>query len=468
MSLRQFRELFTVIKVRWFAITVATLLGAVAGAALGVALPVTYESTAQLFIATPEWNDNTSEATPDGRGRIQTYAFGDQFSQRRVVSYQQMVDSEVIAAAVIAQLNLQTTPHELAARISARVVPDTVLLEVQARDTTADGASAIANATAQQLINMIAKLETPSKLLESPIKPLVLKPAEPPSAPVSPNVPANFIGGVTLGLLLGLTYAAVRERIESDEVPDALFVDADTLGVLGSQSVPQFDGLDDLGTELAEDVRFLCLRLRVLLEGGLDHARGPTLLFTSPRASNGVGSTAVLVAAGFLELGRRVALVHTNFAPAESDSSTSPGLGEVLDGNATLTRVLRYDEAGRIGVVSAGRTGRAPALALGSQAMSDVLDSLSEDFDLVIVIGRATLESSESLELAREMTGVVLICPVPPTTGLDVVESERLLRMFQPSPLLGRVVVVDSFTRAGAADVSRSGSNSSRKLIARS
>jgi septum formation inhibitor-activating ATPase MinD len=145
------------------------------------------------------------------------------------------------------------------------------------------------------------------------------------------------------------------------------------------------------------------------------------------------------VAAGFAELGRRVAIVMSNFASAAS-SASEHGLGEVLDGRASLNTVLRYDESGRVGVIVAGSTETPSVTALAGPAMAAVVEQLKSAFDYVIVTGCAVLESADSLALASKLDAAVVICPVPPSTAAEAAESERLLGL-TPTAVLGRVVM---------------------------
>ena len=77
MTVRQFHALFAMARAHWFAIAVCCLLGALAAAGLSMLIPVTYDASARIFVATPNWNDNTASGQPDDRGRVQTYAFGE-------------------------------------------------------------------------------------------------------------------------------------------------------------------------------------------------------------------------------------------------------------------------------------------------------------------------------------------------------------------------------------------------------
>jgi succinoglycan biosynthesis transport protein ExoP len=436
---QHFRTLFAMVRAHWFATVLCCLIGALGAGALSMAIPVRYEASARLFVATPNWNDNTASGHPDPNGRVQTFAFGDEFSQHRAITYAQLANTERVAAAVIARLGLQTTPHELAGRISARVVPDTVMLDVQATDPSPDQAARIANAAAEELTKVIFELETPFKLTTSPVVPLIIKRAVPPTGPAAPRLDLNVIAGLVLGLLVGVTYAAARQSMQTANFPEELVTSETTLGVLHSPEVPTFATVDDLPHELAEDVRFLCLRLSSVMEHAGADDTGRTILFASPRAGSAAGTAAVLVAAGFAELDHRVAIVMTNFASAAS-SASEQGLGEVLDGRVSLKTVLRYDDSGRVGVIVAGSTETPSVAALTGAAMAAVVEQLESAFDYVIFTGSALLESTDSLALAGKSHAAVVICPVPPSTAAETAESERLLGL-TPTAVLGRVVM---------------------------
>jgi tyrosine-protein kinase len=446
MRMRDLRRLAGIARAHWFAVVLCTLVGAFGGAGLSMLLPVSYEASARLFAATPNWNDSTASSQPDMKGRVPVYAFGDEYTQRRVLTYQQLADTERVASAVIAKLGLQTTPAELKGRLSARAVPDTVMVDVRARDASPEQAAAIANAAADEMSAMIQELEKPFKQVSSPVLPVLLEPAQVPSGPMSPRVPLNIMAGAMLGFLVGLTYAAAAERLKAADQPDDRALSETTWGVLrDAEAIPAFVRLDDVGHALAEDVRFLCMRLSAELQrrGDVD-AETParTMLFASPRADDSASTTALLAAAGFAEVGRRVVIVLTNFSP-QGTAATERGLGDVLDGREPLRSVLNYDDTGNIGVVMPGATDSPTLAALSGERMDHLVRSLESSFDYVIVIGPPVLESADSLVLAARSSCAVLICPTPPSTAGEIAEAERLLGLASDDSAVGRVLVVD-------------------------
>jgi capsular polysaccharide biosynthesis protein len=445
MNLRAFANLFSVIRAHWFGVVVCCLLGALAATALNMMLPVNYRATTRLFLATPNWNDSTVTGEPDLKGKVYTYAFGDEYTQTRAMTYEELITSPRVTSGVVKRLGLDTTPEELAGRLSARVVPDTVLVDIRARDGNAEQAAKIANAAADELTALVKDVETPFKELNSPVLPVVIEPATPPKSPESPKPLANLLIFLTAGLAVGVTYAAVREWYRAAHVPEDLTTSRNTLSVLrDADDIGEFVRLDDVGPELAEDVRYLCLRLTTALEEASGDRPLKTILLAAPRTSDTVATTGVLVGAALAELDRRVAIVLTNFAKAGSPAADA-GLGEVLDGRRSLTDVLRYDEQGRVGVVTAGTLQSSTLAALSGERMTSAIERLETDFDYVILLGGPLLETADALEVASKAAATVLVCPVPPLSGAEIAEGERLLEL-APGVSLGRVVITDHYS----------------------
>lgn len=421
MSLMRER-LLLLMRRNWFAVALFTLLGALVGGALNMLVPVSYEASARLFVAAPNWNDSTVNPDPD----VTEHSYGDTFTQQRMRSYEALIESPRVASGVIERLSLKADASDVAGRIGARLVPDTVMIDVRARDSNNQQAAKIANAAAEELSGLIKELETPTSRRMSPVQPVLIQPAAIPTGPSSPRVLLNLLSGALGGLLLGITYVVVRDRADSDRAALRRVTSGeDFLGVLpkGIDPVIQLDVPD----RIAEDVRFVRLRIAALL----DDADTRTVLFVPPRTSDSARHAGLTIASAFVEAGASIAVV---VAELESDThgASCPGLGEVLDGLATLGSVIDYPESGGFGLVAGGVTKRAPLTALSSDEVDVVIRKLEERFEYVIIVGRPVLESADSFELARKVRAAVLICEVPPTKEVEVRESERLLSLVLP------------------------------------
>ena len=199
----ELRDYLRVIRRRWRLIAACLIVVvAVAGLVTYRTTPQ-YESKARLFVSTTD--PSTSDAYQ-----------GSLFSQQRVSSYADLASGRELASRVIKDLGEKgLTPEDLSGRITATVVPDTVILEIAATDPNAERAQKIAMYTSQELRDFVSELETPPGRTHAPIKATIVDAADRPTSPVSPQPVRNMGLAVVLGLLLGLGVAVLRELLDT-------------------------------------------------------------------------------------------------------------------------------------------------------------------------------------------------------------------------------------------------------------
>jgi succinoglycan biosynthesis transport protein ExoP len=424
-----------------------TLLGAAAAGLINVMLPVVYEATTKILIATPYWNDSTAvipdDRAGDGNYAMQnTQAYGDEFTQQRMGSYARLVSTPLVTDRVNQRLRLGQSGEDLAKKVTARMVPDTVVLEVRAQDASPVKAATIADATAQQTIDVIKELERPPYNVVSPVQPVLTEPASVPSRPISPRTLPNIVCGAIIGFLLGLTwlavYAARRESPELVRFRGGGTRTGELAGVLGVLTAEdQLLTLD----EVHDDAKLL----RLEIANRLTEAEAHSFVITSPRATPVTNNLATLIATAFTEAGSPTVVVCADFTAGHDDSTV--GLGDLLCTQSALDSAIQSDEQSGIGWIPAGSAPANPTRELTGSKMRNLLIDLSHRYRYVIVVGPAVLESADAVDIASQVGASILVDPVPQTTGAELRESERLLGLAQGT-CLGRVVVADrAFTK---------------------
>lgn len=215
--MNDYRQLMRVLGSRWIVVLAGLLAGVYISAGWSIAQPLTYTATARIFIATPQWNDIIGRDTGTASGAAALIAkqtggdsassYGNQFTQQRMPSYLTLLTTPAVLGAAAAKLN--STEPELASRVTGRLVPETVMVDVTVSADTAQGAAHAANVTVEQYIDVIKHLESPTDVTDaaSPVQPVVIAPAEPPRTASSPNVQLFVTAGAVLGLLAGIAAA---------------------------------------------------------------------------------------------------------------------------------------------------------------------------------------------------------------------------------------------------------------------
>lgn len=198
------RDYVRVIRQRWILILVCVLV--TTGAAAVVTSRGTtpsYVSEVRLFIA--QVDDSRKTAYESGLLSIQ-----------RMSTYVDLATGDDVAGRVVDDLNLDVTAESLSGRITANVVPSSVILSITAQDADPELAQQIAASAAEQLIGIIDELETPPGQSDAPIKTTVTDAASLPVSSAAPPQHVRNIGlGLMLGLMIGLGLAVMRELLDN-------------------------------------------------------------------------------------------------------------------------------------------------------------------------------------------------------------------------------------------------------------
>lgn len=143
------------------------------------------------------------------------------------------------------------------------------------------------------------------------------------------------------------------------------------------------------------------------------------IVVTSSNPNEGKTTTTVNLAVSIAQSNQRVLLIdgdlrkpkiHHYFSVANSPGLTNY-LGDSISGkkNADLFSVIHPTEFENLSILCSGSIPPNPAELLGSDMMADLLQSLSHDFDYIIIDTPPVNVVSDSLPLIRESDGVVLV-----------------------------------------------------------
>ena len=184
-------------------IALSILFGLAASVALTFAATPMYKSESQVFVSTPVTSLD-----------IAALATGSSFSQQRVKSYAQIVNSPLTLKAVIEKLGLDISAEELSKRVSASAPLDTVLISISVTDAIPSRAAEIANEIAKQFKIVAADLEMRTVDVNTPVKISIVRLATSADAPFTPRKKINYLLGLVFGFGLGLLFSGVRKVLD--------------------------------------------------------------------------------------------------------------------------------------------------------------------------------------------------------------------------------------------------------------
>ncbi|MFJ6004039.1 YveK family protein [Arthrobacter sp. NPDC092385] len=186
-----------ILRRNWLLITVCAVIGLLLGAVASFAVRPTYTAQTKLFVAT------------QSSGSVQELQQGNTFTQARVQSYVETVSEPLVLQPVVDSLGLDLTAAQLAGKVAATADLNTVIITIAVEDTSPVQAAAVAQATADSLVQSVEGLESPTEGGISPVNLTVITPATAPSEPSAPNTRLNLALGLLAGLALGVGAAVL-------------------------------------------------------------------------------------------------------------------------------------------------------------------------------------------------------------------------------------------------------------------
>lgn len=423
----------------WWMVVLTLVLTVVGAAVITTNTTRLYVTSVTFFVKTPA-------------DQLNLAAQGDTFGQKRVNSYVQLAGTDRLLEPVLEATGLDLTTGELGAMITASADTNTVLLQVRVTDSDVDRGLAVADAVAVTFVDVVAELESDNGA-ETPLVglELVSGPALNPE-PVSPRPALNYGLAVLGGLLAGIVLALVRDFLDTTLRTSSAVEKVTGGAVLG---VIPFDATAKKSPLIldshARSARAEAFRhLRTNLEFVNVDAPIKKVVITSAVPDEGKSSTAANLAVIFAEAGRRVILVEGDLRrPRVADYlglEGAVGLTNVLAGQADLADVLQPWGRGGLVVLPSGSVPPNPSELLGSKMMGELLDVLSEEFDLVLIDTPPLLPVTDAAVLAARTDGAIVVVRQGSTRRQHVAQAVNSLTQVD-ARILGSVLTMAPLPR---------------------
>ena len=429
----EIQEYLRILRKRWLATTLITLLCGAAGLALAMLATPLYRTQVAVFFSVAE-----GESFND-------LAQGGIYSQRQVVSFAELATSPLVLDPVIKDLQLNLTAEELKPQLSSSIPTDTSIVRVSVTDADPHQAVALAQAIGQELKSASFRLSPKHSNGSAMVQATITTPATTPDAPISPQPKINVLLGLAVGLGLGVGYSLLRElmdnKIRSEQEVQAI-TDVPVLGQIALERNRVRDHV--IGSSLASQPyaeAFSSLRMSLQFVA-LAH-RTRSLCVVSAVPDEGKTSIATNLAISLAQSGAKVLLIDADLRKPSVARvmrlEGSVGLTSVLIGEANFDDVVQPWGKTSLDILPAGVRPPNPPDLLGSEAMRRLLEELAQRYDTVILDSPPLLPVSDGLVLARQTDGALLVVGGGSTTKDQFSRALHSLQKFE-APLLGVVV----------------------------
>jgi polysaccharide biosynthesis transport protein len=293
--------------------------------------------------------------------------------------------------------------------------------------------------------------------------------ATPPSSASSPHPVRNTLLGALVGLLLGLVLAGARDRLDRrirDPHELETVFDRPIIGRIPKSRALAKRRSGVHGLPPAEAEAFHALRANLLYFAADRGTR--SVLVTSAEPGEGKTTIAWNLACAASSPGARVLLIEGDLRrptlARTLGAGDAPGLTEFLEGKAGLAEVVREVAVGSfdhgpekprtVHLILAGSSPANPLDLIDSERMRELLRTLPESYDLVVIDTPPTSTTADAIPLLSQVGGVIVVGRLAKSDYDSVTELSELLTRLD-APTFGVVVNSDEprsyYYRAHAA-----------------
>lgn len=426
------REYIASLRKYWFVIVALAALGGLAGYAYAQFQPDLYRSQSSVMVI-PARGDNTSELVQ-----------GSSYVQNLVQTYAVVATSPTVLEPVIRSLDLQTSPQALAQTISVESPLNTVVLNISVVAREPARAQRIADAVAEELAGAVQDLSPQNADNKPAVRVQTISPAKIAQSPFSPNVRLFVGAGAVIGLLLGVVFAILRRLLATRVVTRADIAAQTDTPLLGE--LYQAGAGTTLATvvrtaprgSVTESARNIVANLRFANVDGVTKV----ILVTSGTSGEGKSSVSVSIAEIMAEQGARVLLIDADLRRASIAELTG------LEGAVGLTTVLLRDVSvseaiqewqPNLDVLTSGVLPPNPVQLLTSDHLRQLIESVRDEYDYVIIDSAPVLAVSDPLWLASTTDGMVVVTRSRMTKREDLTRTLATLEATR-EPIIGIIL----------------------------
>ncbi|MEH3154979.1 MAG: hypothetical protein PGN29_06390 [Gordonia paraffinivorans] len=335
-------------------------------------------------------------------GDTDTYTAGLAATQR-MTSYRQLVTSDMVLADAIqtARLDLDTDQARSMLTTSTDAVAAT--LQIDVRSTDRAEARALAQAVADSTVSAVRQIEQPAGGGEPLAAAIPVTRGMESSRPVAPNLPAQLLLSLAVGLVVAVGLVLVKSRVTT-RIRTAADVAAVTRWPVLAE-IPGSGGGLRRGTAGDAPAVEAFRGLRTAIAFMNVDEPSSVIGVTSCQSDDGAAAVATHLAVTIAEAGQSVVLVDASLRrpalhPILGLPSTA-GLAEAVSGTVDLAEVLQETNIPTMSFIAAGAAVPTASSLLASERARDLIGELARAHDFVVVYSPPVLLSAEAVSGVR-------------------------------------------------------------------
>lgn len=397
---------------------------------IGITLvSIIFAAVLSLTVITPQYEARTTLL-------VQSHNTGNQISyndlaanQKLVFTYGEIIKSNRIARDVISRLDLNMTEQELLKKVRVLRSSESLVTTILVKDANLSMAVTLANNLAHVFkdnLPLVMKVENVTVLDEARI--------EDNPEPVSPRVMFNIAITAILSLSVGCVVALLAELLDKTVKTENMA--AEQLGIPVLSTIPlETDKsktgqiyLEQTKSQVAEAFRAFRTNIRYM---GVKKELS-VVLITSALSGEGKSFITSNLGAVIAKEKKKVLLVDCDLRKPSLhkifDIDNEYGLTSVLMKEAAVGSVLQNVQQ-YLDILTSGPIPPNPAEMLGTMQMSQLVNSLKNNYDIVLLDSSPIIPVTDGQLLAKISDGVVMVIKAGYTPREDIKTAMENLKL---------------------------------------
>jgi succinoglycan biosynthesis transport protein ExoP len=279
----------------------------------------------------------------------------------------------------------------------------------------------------------------------------VVDAAEIPQSPSSPRLIVNLLAALLLGIAIsGATVYILEQSDEGIKDPSQV---RSRLGIPLLGSIPKIDQLpqEEIG-DPKSDFFEAFITVRTNLAFSTDHGIPRSIMLSSTRPAEGKSTSAMALAVVISRLGRKVALIDGDMrSPSIAgyfDVEEKEGLANYLSGNEDWRGMMRPTSFEGLQVLTTGPTPPSASELLASDRMANLVSSMLQEYDHVIIDAPPVLAMADAPLLAHCAEGCIFVVESEETSIRGINTALQRIRA-SDVPVIGAILTMIDVRTAG-------------------
>ena len=432
----------------WLIILIAAIGGAAAFCYSKFCMPLKYSSHISMYVQSyttfnenPDHNYNNIN---NSKQLINTYIrVLDDDAVLKAIGEDLMstFDNDILAANFTIS-NGRITPSSLRPCISITSRTDTSALDMVATTKNAELSAAICNNMAKVAPPFIDKAVGVGQLNK-------IDTAEVYNNPVSPNMKKNALLGAMLGAVLMAAVIIAIDFFDNTIKDTDLLSDVYNKAIIGEiqqfgQEKKKKGARADRHVKLTDkDVPFSVVEsyksIRTNVNFALSTFEKKVFTVSSTSPAEGKSTTSANIAIALAQGGSKVLLIDGDLRKSVQHKifaiGNKKGLSTAIGKMAKLDDCISTNVMENLDVMPAGPIPPNPSELLASENMTEILDKLCERYDTIVIDTPPVNVVTDSMELAKNVSGTIMVIRYGETTTDDVEEAMKKIEFCQMNML---------------------------------